>query len=38
MLMRRGAISVIKKPFDPLTLADEIVELWRGAMKDRAAS
>mmetsp|Transcript_6277 Transcript_6277/g.10744 ORF Transcript_6277/g.10744 Transcript_6277/m.10744 type:complete len:135 (-) Transcript_6277:56-460(-) len=38
MLMRHGALSVIKKPFDPLTLADEIVNLWRDAMKDRVAS
>jgi len=32
MLMGCGAISVIKKPFDPMTLASEIVALWRATV------
>jgi CheY-like chemotaxis protein len=28
-LMRLGAIGVIVKPFNPMTLADDIVHLWK---------
>lgn len=27
-----GAIGVIKKPFDPMTLADEILQIWAGRL------
>jgi two-component system, OmpR family, response regulator len=29
-LQQLGAVSVLRKPFDPLTLADEIREVWNG--------
>jgi CheY-like chemotaxis protein len=28
-LMETGAAAVIKKPFDPMTVSDEIVRIWR---------
>ncbi len=33
MLLECGAVSVIKKPFDPMTLASEIVEIWKVAFQ-----
>jgi two-component system, OmpR family, response regulator len=30
-LMESGAIGVITKPFDPLTLGDQVLALWEGA-------
>jgi len=29
-LQQLGAVSVLRKPFDPMTLADEIREVWNG--------
>ena len=34
-LVRLGAIGVIGKPFDPLTLGDEVVALWNKAVSAR---
>jgi CheY-like chemotaxis protein len=34
-LLQLGAIGVIGKPFDPLTLADDLFALWKGATADR---
>lgn len=31
--LARGAIGVIKKPFDPLTLADQISAIWRDSRR-----
>ena len=28
-LVREGALAVISKPFDPMTLADQIAEIWK---------
>ena len=33
-----GAVGVIPKPFDPMTLAAQVAELWRAAAPSRAAS
>ena len=35
LLMERGAISVIKKPFDPMTVAADIVEIWKESFQSR---
>lgn len=37
-LLKCGAVSVIKKPFDPMTLAGEIVDLWQNSRQDIAAA
>jgi two-component system OmpR family response regulator len=34
-LLRLGAIGVIGKPFDPMTLGDEVVALWNKAVSAR---
>ncbi len=33
-----GAVDVIPKPFDPITLPDRVREIWRQARKTAAAS
>jgi CheY-like chemotaxis protein len=35
-LLQLGAIGVIGKPFDPRTLADELLTLWNASGQDRA--
>lgn len=37
-LMASGAAAVISKPFDPMTLSAEIVEIWRSWRKDGLAA
>ncbi len=37
-LKAAGAIEVLAKPFDPMTLVDEVTSLYRSAMADRTAS
>jgi len=33
-----GAVDVIPKPFDPITLPDRVLEIWRQARKVAVAS
>jgi CheY-like chemotaxis protein len=37
-LMATGAEAVISKPFDPMTLSAEIIEIWETARKRRYAA
>lgn len=32
-----GALAVMTKPFDPMHLAEEVVELWQGHLRDLGA-
>jgi len=29
-LRRAGAVEIIQKPFDPMTLADKVADIWKG--------
>jgi hypothetical protein len=35
MPLECGAVSIIQKPFDSMTIASEIVEIWNKAFQDR---
>jgi|TARA_B110000908_G_scaffold129166_1_gene151742 CheY-like chemotaxis protein len=35
MLLECGAVSIIQKPFDSMTIASDIVEIWNKAFQDR---